>query len=93
MKGNMIGWQASGQAGVVAAGGSEAVAAGIHLLEQGGNAADAAAATIFALMVTDYGSCAIGGEIPLIIYDGSRREVKVLCGVGRAPLDQAAIDW
>ncbi len=93
MKDNAISWQASSKAGAVAAGGSEAVAAGIHLLEQGGNAADAAAATLFALMVTDYGSCAIGGEIPLIIYDASRAEVKVLCGMGRAPLEQAAIDW
>lgn len=93
MKDNAISWQASGQAGAVAAGGSGAVAAGIHLLEQGGNAADAAAATLFALTVTDYGWCAIGGEIPLIIYDASRQEVKVLCGMGRAPLDQSAIDW
>ena len=93
MKDNVIGWQASGKAGAVAAGGSAAVAAGIHLLEQGGNAADAAAATLFALAVTDYGLFAIGGEIPLIIYDTNRQEVKVLCGMGRAPLDQAAIDW
>ena len=69
MKDSMISWQASGKAGAVAAGGSGAVAAGIHVLEQGGNAADAAAATLFALTVTDYGWCAIGGEIPLIIYD------------------------
>jgi len=89
----MINWRASGKGGVVAAGGSQAVAGGIHLLEQGGNAADAAAATLFALTVTDYGSCAIGGEIPLIIYDANRQEVKVLGGMGRAPLDEAAIDW
>ncbi len=89
----MITWKASGEGGAVAAGGSQAVAAGIQLLEQGGNAADAATATLFALAVTDYGSFAIGGEIPLIIYDVAHKEVKVLCGVGRAPLDAAAMEW
>ncbi len=89
----MITWKASGQVGAVAAGGSQAVAAGIQLLEQRGNAADAATATLFALAVTDYGSFAIGGEIPLIIYDANKQEVKVLCGMGRAPLDQNAIQW
>ena len=90
---DVIGWRASGKGGAVAAGGSGAVAAGIQLLEQGGNAADAAAATLLALSVTDYGSFAIGGEIPLIIYDAKTEKVKVLCGLGRAPRDQAAIDW
>ncbi len=88
-----ISWKASGKGGAVAAGGSGAVAAGITLLEQGGNAADAAAATLLALAITDYGSFAIGGEIPFIIYDAKRREVKTLSGLGRAPLDKAAIDW
>lgn len=88
-----IGWAASGRYGAVASGGSKAVAAGIELLQQKGNAADAAAATLLALAVTDYGSFAIGGEIPFMIYDANRQEVKVLCGLGRAPLDQKAIDW
>ena len=39
-----IGWKAAGKNGAVAAGGEGAVAAGISILEQGGNAADAAAA-------------------------------------------------
>jgi gamma-glutamyltranspeptidase/glutathione hydrolase len=88
-----IRWKASGQGGAVAAGGSGAVAAGMQLLQEGGNAADGAAATLLALAVTDYGSFAIGGEIPLLIYDADKREVKALSGAGRAPLDQAAIDW
>ena len=88
-----IGWYASGKRGAVAAGGSGAVAAGISILEQGGNAADAAAATLLALSITDYGSYAIGAEIPLIIYNKSKGEVKVLCGLGCAPLDPNAIDW
>ena len=84
---NTIGWKASGKGGAVAAGGSRAVAAGIRLLREDGNAADAAVATLLALSVTDYGLFAIGGEIPLLIFDAKRQEVKVLCGVGRAPLD------
>ncbi len=88
-----IGWKASGTGGAVAAGGAGAVAAGISMLEQGGNAADAAAATLLALTITDYGSCTIGAEIPLIIYDARKREVKVLCGLGGAPLDPKTIQW
>ena len=88
-----IGWNASGKGGAVAAGRSEAVAAGIRLLREDGNAADAAVATLLALAVTDYGSFAIGGEVPLLIYRAEKREVKVLSGAGRAPLDQKAIDW
>jgi gamma-glutamyltranspeptidase/glutathione hydrolase len=88
-----IGWNSSGKGGAVAAGGKDAVAAGISILEQGGNAADAAAATLLALSITDYGSFAIGAEIPLIIYDARKKEVKVLCGLGGAPLNKKAIEW
>jgi gamma-glutamyltranspeptidase/glutathione hydrolase len=88
-----ISWRGSGKGGAVASGREEAVAAGLTLLEQGGNAADAAAATLLALAVTDYGLFAMGGEVPLLIYDAEKREVKVLCGLGRAPLDPQAIKW
>jgi len=90
---NEIGWQASGRVGAVAAGGAGAVAAGIDILGQGGNAADAAAATILALSITDHGAFAIGGEVPFLIYDAQKGEVKVLCGLGRAPLSEEAIRW
>jgi gamma-glutamyltranspeptidase/glutathione hydrolase len=88
-----MGWKAVSKRGVVAAGSPKAVAAGIKMLENGGNAADAAAATILALNVTDHGECSIGGEVPLLIYDTKNHEVKALCGQGRAPLSQDAIDW
>jgi gamma-glutamyltranspeptidase/glutathione hydrolase len=48
---------------------------------------------LLALAVTDYGLFAMGGEVPLLIYDAEKREVKVLCGLGRAPLDPQAIKW
>ena len=88
-----FGWKASGKGGAVAAGGDAAVGAGISILEKGGNAADAAAATLFALSITDYGWFAIGSEIPFIIYDAKSKKVKVLSGLGSAPLDPKAIDW
>ena len=56
-----IGWNATSKEGVVAAGSAEAVAAGITILAEGGNAADAAVSTILALTVTDHGACSIGG--------------------------------
>ena len=93
INGAEISWNASGKGGAVAAGGENAVAAGISILDQGGNAADAAAATLLALSITDYGAFAIGAEIPFMIYDAKKGEVKVLCGLGGAPLDRKAIDW
>ncbi len=91
--GGKIGWNAVSSTGVVAAGGEGAVAAGIGILDRGGNAADAAAGTILALNVTDHGACSIGGEVPVMIYDARKREVKTLSGQGRAPLSREAIDW
>ncbi len=87
-----IGWKAESAHGVVAAGSADSVAAGIKILESGGNAADAAVATIFALCVTDHGACSIGGEVPLLIYDAQNQQVKALSGQGRAPLSQEATE-
>ncbi|MBI4603253.1 MAG: gamma-glutamyltransferase [Planctomycetes bacterium] len=88
-----IGWSASGTEGAVAAGKPEAVAAGLSILLAGGNAADAAVATLLALSITDYGSFAIGAEVPILVYSAARKEVKVLSGMGGAPLDPAAVRW
>ncbi|MCX6044153.1 MAG: gamma-glutamyltransferase [Chloroflexi bacterium] len=93
MHAQSIGWKATSKIGIVAAGAAEAVAAGIEILDQGGNAADAAAATILALNVTDHGACSIGGEVPVLIFDAQKQEVKSLSGQGGAPRAQAAIDW
>ena len=81
-----IGWKGTSTTGVVAAGSAESVAAGIKILDEGGNAADAAVATIFALNVTDHGACSIGGEVPLLIYDARQKEVKALSGQGACPV-------
>ena len=89
-----IGWRASGSGGAVTAGRSrEVVSAALDVLAEGGNAADAAATSLLGLSVTEHGLFASGGEVPLLIYDAKRKEVKVLSGLGRAPLDPRAIEW
>jgi gamma-glutamyltranspeptidase/glutathione hydrolase len=84
---------ASGSKGLVVSGRTAATAAGIRMLEQGGNAADAGAATLLALSVTQVGAFCIGGEVSVLIYDTSKKEVRVLSGQGAAPLDPKAIEW
>ena len=70
-----------------------ATAAGIKILEQGGNAADAGAATLLALSVTYVGAFCVGGEIPILVYDAEQKNVKLLEGQGEAPRDPKAIAW
>src|SRR5580698_9999666 len=55
---------ATGGQGVVVSGRPAATAAGVKILEQGGNAADAGAATLLALSVTYVGAFCVGGEVP-----------------------------
>lgn len=78
-------WSGSGKNGAVAAGGQGAVDAGMSLLKSGGNAIDAAVATIFALSVTDSAQFCFGGEVPILVYDAKRGTVEVICGLGVAP--------
>lgn len=78
-------WSAVGKNGAVAAGGKPAVEAGLSILKKGGNAADAAVATLFALSITDSTLFCFGGEVPILIYDAKRGAVEVVCGLGVAP--------
>ena len=55
------------------------------MLRDGGNAADAAVATILALSVTDANQFCFGGEVPILVYDATRKVVEVACRAGRAP--------
>ena len=84
---------AVGSKGLVVSGSAAATAAGVRMMEQGGNAADAGAATLLALSVTTVGAFCIGGEVPVLIYDAARKDVKVMAGQGGAPLDPKAIEW
>lgn len=76
---------ASGTNGAVVSGGPEAVDIGLGLLRNGGNAFDAAAATLLAQTVTDANQYCFGGEISILVYDAKRGVVEALCGQGAAP--------
>ena len=75
-------WQATGQRGVIVAGGQGAVEAGMAIFSAGGNAMDAAVATILAQSVTDSSAFCFGGEVPLLVYDARRQLVEVISGQG-----------
>jgi gamma-glutamyltranspeptidase / glutathione hydrolase len=79
--------------GVVVSGKAAATAAGLKILDNGGNAADAGAATLLALSVTYVGAFCIGGEIPILVYSADQKNVKLLEGQGEAPRDPKAIAW
>lgn len=76
---------ATGQNGVVTSGGAESVSAGMAMFKAGGNACDAAAATLLAQTVTDANNYCTGGEVPIIVYNARRQVVEVLSGQGAAP--------
>src|SRR5688500_12994484 len=62
-----------------------ASAAGMAVLEGGGNAFDAAVAAGFALQVVEPHMNGPGGEVPLIFARPSDDRPTVLCGQGPAP--------
>jgi gamma-glutamyltranspeptidase / glutathione hydrolase len=62
-----------------------ASAAGMAVLEAGGNAFDAAVATGLTLQVVEPHLNGPGGEVPVIAHHAGRGETFVLCGQGTAP--------
>jgi gamma-glutamyltranspeptidase/glutathione hydrolase len=84
---------AAGSQGVIVSGRPAATAAGIKILQQGGNAADAGAATLLALSVTYVGAFCVGGEVPILVYSADQKNVKLLEGQGEAPRNPKAIAW
>ncbi len=81
-----------GMNGMVTSGHYLASRIGLHILESGGNAVDAAAAMGFALSVLEPHLYGIGGEGPLLIYLAGGRRVVSLSGQGPAP-KRATIEW
>lgn len=71
--------------GMVATSQPLAVAAGLELLAQGGNAADAAIATAAALNVTEPTSTGIGGDAFALYYHAQTGHITALNASGRAP--------
>jgi gamma-glutamyltranspeptidase/glutathione hydrolase len=74
-----------GTRGMVATSQPLAAAAGVRVLAQGGNAADAAVATAAALNVTEPNMTGLGGDCFALFYDAHTRQVSALNGSGRAP--------
>lgn len=74
-----------GTYGVVASTHWLGTAAGMRILEKGGNAFDAAVAIGFALQVVEPHLNGFGGEVPVIFYDARSGQRRVLCGQGTAP--------
>jgi len=84
---------AVGGQGVIVSGRPAATAAGVKILEQGGNAADAGTATLLALSVTYVGAFCVGGEVPILVYSANQKKVKLIEGIGEAPRGPKSIAW
>jgi gamma-glutamyltranspeptidase / glutathione hydrolase len=78
--------------GMVAANNPLASQAGLNILRQGGNAADAAIAAAAVVHVTDPASTGIGGDCFALYYDAKSGQVTALNGSGRAP-QALSIEW
>uniref|UniRef100_A0A7S3AA48 Gamma-glutamyltransferase n=1 Tax=Rhodosorus marinus TaxID=101924 RepID=A0A7S3AA48_9RHOD len=76
-----------GNKGVVASTQPLASSAGARILQQGGNAADAAVSMAAALAVTEPGSTGIGGDAFALYYDAKTKKVSAVLGNGAAPIN------
>ena len=62
-----------------------ASSAGMAMLENGGNAFDAALASGMVLQVAEPHLNGPGGDLPLILYQTGSSTMRVICGQGSAP--------
>ena len=81
-----------GSRGVVTSGHYLATAAGFRIMEQGGNAIDAAAAMCFCLNLLEPQSNGMGGEVPTLIYSAKEQKAFAICGMGWSP-KAFTLDW
>ena len=81
-----------GTRGVVTSGHYLATAAGFRIMEQGGNAIDAAAAMCICLNLLEPQSNGIGGEAPTLIYSAREERTFAISGMGCSPR-AFTIEW
>lgn len=81
-----------GKRGVVTSGHYLASAAGFRIMEQGGNAVDAAATMGFCLAVLEPHNNGLGGETPTLVYSAKEQKVYAISGMGWAP-KALTIEW
>ncbi len=81
-----------GTRGVVTSGHYLATAAGFRIMEQGGNAVDAAAAMCFCLNLLEPQSNGIGGEVPTLIYSARESRAYAISGMGWSP-QAFTLEW
>jgi gamma-glutamyltranspeptidase/glutathione hydrolase len=81
-----------GTRGVVVSGHHQASAAGLAMMQQGGNAIDAGVATVFAQAVLEFDRFGIGGEVPILIHLAGEKHVVAINGQGFAPR-AATLEW
>ncbi|MET0292360.1 MAG: gamma-glutamyltransferase, partial [Steroidobacteraceae bacterium] len=74
-----------GTHGIVAAGRSATVEAGVRVLTAGGNAFDAGVAAVFAAAVNEISHFGLGGEAPALVFEAASSKVTVVSGQGTAP--------
>ena len=73
------------RAGMVATAHHCATAAGVEMLEAGGNAFDAAVAAAFALGVCEPAASGLGGQTMMLVHEAASRRTFALDGSSRAP--------
>ena len=77
--------KADSTSGVVVSGSSQSTEAGIHILKQGGTAADAAVAVSLTLGVTEPFNSGLGGKLVVLYYDASNGNVSYIDALETAP--------
>jgi gamma-glutamyltranspeptidase/glutathione hydrolase len=78
--------------GVVSSGHYLATEAGLRILQQGGNAIDAAAATCFCLNLLEPQQCGLGGEVPTLVFAAKEKRAYAVSGMGWSPA-AFTVDW